>query len=203
MHRVAITDRVRQDADPFHLDRVAVAHPERGFARKELREFIIFWLAGGLSLATLFGVFAMLRSRAGLALMAVRDNGFAAASLGIDIWRTRLVTYVLVAGMAGGLGAVIFLQKLRISPTAAFNLNDWSVMVIFAVVIGGIGKLEGAIIGTVIYFALREVLADLGDMYLIILGTLAILTMLYAKKGIWGLLEKRIGWSLLPTERKP
>lgn len=172
-------------------------------AGKELREFIIFWLVAGLSLATLFGVFALLRSRAGLALMAVRDNGLAAASLGIDIWRTRLVTYVLVAGMAGGLGAVIFLQKLRISPTAAFNLNDWSVMVIFAVVIGGIGKLEGAIIGTVIYFVLRELLADLGAVYLIILGTLAILTMLYARKGIWGFLETRIGWSLLPTERKP
>ena len=172
-------------------------------AGKELREFIIFWLVAGLSVGTLFGVFALLRSRAGLALMAVRDNGLAAASLGIDIWRTRLVTYVLVAGMAGGLGAVIFLQKLRISPTAAFNLNDWSVMVIFAVVIGGIGKLEGAIIGTVIYFVLRELLADLGAVYLIILGTLAILTMLYARKGIWGFLETRIGWSLLPTERKP
>lgn len=172
-------------------------------AGKELREFIIFWLVAGLSLGTLFGVFALLRSRAGLALMAVRDNGLAAASLGIDIWRTRLVTYVLVAGMAGGLGAVIFLQKLRISPSAAFNLNDWSVMVIFAVVIGGIGKLEGAIIGTVIYFVLRELLADLGAVYLIILGTLAILTMLYARKGIWGFLEGRIGWSLLPTERKP
>ena len=172
-------------------------------AGKELREFIIFWLVAGLSVGTLFGVFALLRSRAGLALMAVRDNGLAAASLGIDIWRTRLVTYVLVAGMAGGLGAVIFLQKLRISPSAAFNLNDWSVMVIFAVVIGGIGKLEGAIIGTVIYFVLRELLADLGAVYLIILGTLAILTMLYARKGIWGFLEGRIGWSLLPTERKP
>lgn len=170
---------------------------------KELREFIIFWLVAGLSLATLFGAFALLRSRAGLALMAVRDNGLAAASLGIDIWRTRLVTYVLVAGMTGGLGAVIFLQKLRISPTAAFNLNDWSVMVIFAVVIGGIGKLEGAIIGTVIYFVLRELLADLGAVYLIILGTLAILTMLYARKGIWGFIDARFGWSLLPTERKP
>lgn len=169
---------------------------------KELREFIIFWLVAGLSLATLFGVFALLRSRAGLALMAVRDNGLAAASLGIDIWRTRLVTYVLVAGMAGGLGAVIFLQKLRISPTAAFNLNDWTVMVIFAVVIGGIGKLEGAILGTVLYFVLREWMADLGAVYLIILGSLAILTMLYSRKGIWGLLEARTGWSLLPTERK-
>lgn len=170
---------------------------------KEMREFIIFWLVAGLSLATLFGVYALLRSRAGLALMAVRDNGLAAASLGIDIWRTRLVTYVLVAGMTGGLGAVIFLQKLRISPTAAFNLNDWTVMVIFAVVIGGIGKLEGAIIGTVIYFVLRELLADLGAVYLIILGMLAILTMLSARSGLWGLVETRLGWSLLPTERKP
>lgn len=170
---------------------------------KELREFIIFWLVAGLSLATLFGVFALLRSRAGLALMAVRDNGLAAASLGIDIWRTRLVTYVLVAGMAGGLGAVIFLQKLRISPMAAFNLNDWTVIVIFAVVIGGIGKLEGAILGTVLYFVLREWMADLGAVYLIILGSLAILTMLYSRKGFWGLLEARTGWSLLPTERKP
>jgi branched-chain amino acid transport system permease protein len=76
-------------------------------------------------------------------------------------------------------------------------------MVIFAVVIGGIGKLEGAIIGTVIYFVLRELLADLGAVYLIVLGTLAILTMLFARKGIWGFIEDRFGWSLLPTERKP
>lgn len=171
-------------------------------ADKELRETVIFWLVAGLSLTTLFGVFALLRSRAGLALMAVRDNGLAAASLGIDIWRTRLLTYVLVGGMAGGLGAVIFLQKLRISPSAAFSLNDWSVMVIFAVVIGGIGKLEGAIIGTVIYFVLREMLADLGALYLVILGVLAILTMLFARKGLWGVVDSRCNWSLLPTERK-
>lgn len=172
-------------------------------AGKELREAIIFWLVAGLSLATLFGVFALLRSRAGLALTAVRDNGLAAASLGIDIWRTRLVTYVLVAGMTGGIGAVVFLQKLRISPSSAFSLNDWSVLVIFAVVIGGIGKLEGAIVGTVVFFLLREMLADLGAVYLIVLGALAIITMSFARKGIWGFVEARTGWSMLPTERKP
>lgn len=87
----------------------------------------------------------MLRSRAGLELMAVRYNGLAASSLGIDIWRTRLIAYILVTRMTGGLGAVIFLQKLCISPTSAFSQKDWSAKVIFAVVIGGIGKLEGAI----------------------------------------------------------
>lgn len=73
--------------------------------------------------------------------MAICDTGLAAASLGIDIWRTKLVTYIAVAAMSGGLGAVIFLQKLRISPNAAFSLNDWTVLVIFAAVIGGIGWL--------------------------------------------------------------
>ena len=170
---------------------------------KDLREAIIFWLVAGLSLGTVFGVFALLRSRSGLALMAVRDNGLAAASLGIDIWRTRLVTYVIVAAMSGGLGAVIFLQKLRISPGAAFSLNDWTVMVIFAVVIGGIGRLEGALIGTIVFFLLREMLADLGAVYLIILGTLAITVMLFSRKGLWGVLEGRLNWALFPTERKP
>lgn len=172
-------------------------------AGKELRETIIFWLVAGLSLATLLGAYGLLRSRAGLALMAVRDNRLAAASLGIDIWRTRFVTYVIVAAMSGGLGAVIFLQKLRISPSAAFSLNDWTVMVIFAVVIGGIGRLEGAVIGAILYFLLREMMADLGAIYLIVLGSLAILVMLFSRKGLWGLVETRFGWSLMPTERKP
>ncbi|WP_425644382.1 branched-chain amino acid ABC transporter permease [Agrobacterium leguminum] len=172
-------------------------------AGKELREAIIFWLVAGLSLATIFGVYGLLRSRAGLALMAVRDNKLAAASLGIDIWRTRFVTYVIVAAMSGGLGAVIFLQKLRISPSAAFSLNDWTVMIIFAVVIGGIGRLEGALVGAVLYFLLREMMADLGAVYLIVLGSLAILVMLFSRKGLWGLIETRFGWSLMPTERKP
>ncbi|CDZ45662.1 ABC transporter permease subunit [Neorhizobium galegae] len=135
--------------------------------------------------------------------MAMRDNKLAAASLGIDIWRTRFVTYVIVATMSGGLGAVIFLQKLRISPNAAFSLNDWTVMVIFAVVIGGIGRLEGALIGAILYFLLREMIADLGAIYLIVLGSLAIVVTLFSRGGLWGFVETRFGWSLMPTERDP
>ncbi len=115
-------------------------------ADKTWREFTIYWLMLGLGLATLLGTYGLLRSKAGLALMAIRDNGLAAASLGIDIWRTKLVTYIALAAMSGGIGAVIFLQKLRISPHAAFSLSDWTVFVIFAVVIGGIGRLERVVI---------------------------------------------------------
>ena len=59
-------------------------------------------------------------------------------------------------------GAVIFLQKLRISPDAAFSINDWTAFVIFIAVIGGIGRIEGPIIGTIVFFLLRQFLADYG-----------------------------------------
>ena len=51
------------------------------------------------------------------------------------------------------------MQKLRLSPEPGFSINDWTVVVIFMVVIGGIGTLEGPIIGMLIYFVLREFLA--------------------------------------------
>ncbi|MEM9351101.1 MAG: branched-chain amino acid ABC transporter permease, partial [Pseudomonadota bacterium] len=96
------------------------------------------------------------------------------------------------------LGALIFLQKLRISPDAAFSVNDWTAFVIFIVVIGGIGTIEGPIIGTLIYFALRETLADLGTTYLIVLGVVAIVVMLKAPKGVWGFVRERYDIQLFP-----
>jgi branched-chain amino acid transport system permease protein len=131
-------------------------------------------------------VYMFLRSRQGLALTAIRDNELAASSLGIDIWRTKFVVYVVASALTAMVGALIFLQKLRISPDAAFSVNDWTAFVIFIVVIGGIGTIEGPIIGTLIFFALRETLADLGTVYLMVLGVVAILIMLRAPKGLWG-----------------
>ena len=95
-------------------------------------------------------------------------------------------------------GALIFLQKLRISPDAAFSVNDWTAFVIFIVVIGGIGTLEGPIIGTLVFFALRETLAELGTIYLMVLGLVAIVIMLKAPKGLWGLLKARFDLQLFP-----
>ena len=69
---------------------------------------------------------------------------------------------MVTAGLTALTGGLIFLQKLRISPDAAFSVNDWTAFVIFIVVIGGIGTIEGPIIGTLVYFALREFLSDLG-----------------------------------------
>ena len=99
----------------------------------------------------------------------------------------------MTGGLTAAVGALIFLQKLRISPDAAFNVNDWTAFVIFIVVIGGIGTIEGPIIGTVIFFLLRETLADLGTTYLLILGLVAILVMLRAPKGPLGVRALKTG----------
>jgi len=99
------------------------------------------------------------------------------------------------------IGALIFLMKLRISPDTAFSVNDWTAFVIFITVIGGIGRIEGPIIGTVIFFVLRQALADLGSLYLLMMGAVAIVVMLWAPKGLWGLIAERFGWQALPLQR--
>ena len=162
------------------------------------REALSYWLALGVAVCVIAVIYLFLRSRQGLALTAIRDNELAASSLGIDIWRTKFVVYVVASALTAMVGALIYLQKLRISPDAAFSVNDWTAFVIFIVVIGGIGTIEGPIIGTLIFFALRETLADLGTVYLMVLGVVAILVMLRAPKGVWGLIRARFGLELFP-----
>ena len=98
-------------------------------------------------------------------------------------------------------GAFIFLEKLRLSPEAGFSVNDWTVVVIFMVVIGGIGTLEGPFIGVLIYFGLRELLADYGTWYLILLGAVAVAIMLKAQEGLWGTVAKRFNIHLFSVRR--
>jgi branched-chain amino acid transport system permease protein len=169
---------------------------------RQMREFVIYWVALALVAAVLAAIVLLLRSRYGLALTAIRDNEPAARSNGVDVTRTKLVVYILTAFGTAMVGALIFLQKLRISPDTAFSVNDWTAFVIFITVIGGIGRVEGPIIGTIVFFLLRQTLADLGSLYLLMLGAVAIAVMLMAPKGIWGLIAERFGWQLLPLERR-
>ena len=150
----------------------------------------------------LVAIFVLLRSRYGLALTAIRDNELAARQNGVDVARVKLVVYVVTAFGTAMVGALIFLQKLRISPDTAFSVNDWTAFVIFITVIGGIGRIEGPLIGTIVFFALRQTFADLGSLYLLMLGAVAIVVMLKAPKGMWGLVADRFGWQLLPLERR-
>jgi branched-chain amino acid transport system permease protein len=169
---------------------------------RQMREFLIYWIALALMVGILIAIILLLRSRYGLALRAIRDNELAAQSNGVNVMRVKLIVYVITALGTAMVGALIFLQKLRISPDAAFSVNDWTAFVIFITVIGGIGRIEGPIVGTLVFFLLRQFLADLGTIYLIMLGAVAIVVMLKAPKGLWGLVVERFGFQFFPLERR-
>jgi branched-chain amino acid transport system permease protein len=166
------------------------------------RDIAAYWLALILAAGTLAVAYRLLRSRRGLALAAIRDSEHAAEGLGVDSYRTKLFVYVLTAFGIGLVGALIYLQKARISPDAAFSVLDWTAYVIFIVVIGGIGTLEGPIVGAVVLYFLQDYLSGLGVWYLITLGALAIVVMLVAPKGIWGFAVERLDLQIFPIRRR-
>jgi branched-chain amino acid transport system permease protein len=166
------------------------------------RDIITYWVALLLAAITILVVYLVLRSRHGLALAAIRDSEGAAESVGVDSFRTKLQVYVVTAVGTGMVGALIYLQKARISPDAAFSVLDWTAYVLFIVVIGGIGTIEGPIVGVLIFYLLQTSLAHYGTWYLILLGLLAIVVMLFAPKGIWGYVSERYATAVFPLRRR-
>ena len=166
------------------------------------RDIISYWIALAVVAGTLAFVYFILRSRRGLALGAIRDHELAAAGLGVDIYRIKLAVYVATGAITGMIGALIYLQKARISPDAAFSVLDWTAYVIFIVVIGGIGTMEGPVLGVIIFYLMQRYLADFGASYLILVGIVGILVMLFAPRGLWGLIAERYDLTLFPTRRR-
>jgi branched-chain amino acid transport system permease protein len=168
---------------------------------KATRERTTYWMALACVVAAIALVYLFLRSKRGLALLAIRDNEVAAESQGIPVARMKLAVYVVAAFGAGLAGALYFVGNLRISPDAAFSVN-WTAFAIFMVVIGGIGRIEGPLVGALIFWALNKFLSDYGTWYLLGLGLLAIVVTLFFKQGLWGYAQQRWGWSLFPTQRR-
>jgi branched-chain amino acid transport system permease protein len=166
------------------------------------RDMVMYWTALALAVGTVLVVYFLLRSRRGLGLSAIRDSEVAAESVGVDSFKTKLLVYVLTAGVTGMVGALIYLQTARISPDAAFSVLQWTAYVIFIVVIGGIGTIEGPIVGVLIFYLLQNYLAGFGTWYLILLGALAIVIMLFAPRGIWGYVSARFNLVLFPLQRR-
>ncbi len=151
----------------------------------------------------MLATYVLLRSRIGVGLTAMRDNEEGAAAVGVNITYARILCFLGTAPFLGMAGAIITLQKLRIAPPASFSITDWTVFVIFNVVIGGIGSFEGPIIGTIVYFVLRQYLSGLGPVHLILLGSFSIITILVERRGLWGLVRRMLDDDLLPIAHKP
>lgn len=129
-----------------------------------------------LILITLFVVLNLINSRSGRAIMAVRDNKIAAESVGISVWRYRMMAFVTSASLAGAAGA---LYALNYSTVVArkFDFNT-SILVLVFVVLGGMGNIRGSIIAATILTVLPEVLRAFNDIRMLVYAIILILVML-------------------------
>lgn len=145
-------------------------------------------------------VFLLLRTKTGLGLNAMRDDADAASSLGVNIFRSKLLCFVISGFFTGLVGAIFYLNKGSIFPSGGFGI-EWTVAVVFIVIIGGIGTIEGPVIGALIYVALSEYLARFPGFSMIILGFIAIIVIITMPYGIIGTLKRRFRFELFSTRR--
>ncbi len=149
-----------------------------------------YWVALGVTAVALGGTYALLRGRLGLVLTAVRDNEIGARSAGAHVDRAKRIVFLIAAAGCGMAGALLVLSQLNVQAASVFSVG-WSARMIFVVVIGGAGSIEGPIIGTLVFFGLQQALADYGAWYFVALGAIAIVIALWAPRGIWGLIADR------------
>jgi branched-chain amino acid transport system permease protein len=158
----------------------------------------VYWATLGTAATLLVIVFALLRTRLGASLQAIRDDEEAAASVGVHVMRRKGVVFVLAALGCGAGGCLILTNQFYVVPPSIFSV-DYSALMIFMVLVGGLGTFEGPIIGAVILFLIQNELGDNGVWYFVLLGGIAIGFALLLPRGLWGTIVDRFGVRLVPV----
>jgi branched-chain amino acid transport system permease protein len=165
-----------------------------------LRQAITYWIALGVAALSLASGHVLLRSRLGLSLMAIRDDEIAARSLGVHVVRAKRAVYLVSAAGAGAAGGVLVVSQLSVHPDAIFSVQ-WSAYMIFIVLIGGLGSLEGPVLGAVVFFAMQQTMAAYGAFYLVVLGAVAVAVAALWPRGLFGWAAERFGFRPLSAGR--
>ena len=158
----------------------------------------VYWAALAVALIALAGMYLLLRSRVGLVLTAIRDDEIGARNAGARVLRAKRIVYLVAAAGCGAAGALLAVNQRFVQTSSAFTVQ-WSAEMIFVTVIGGIGSIEGPIVGAIIYIVLQQTLAEQGAWYLILLGTVAIVVAIWAPRGLWGFISERIRFRPFPV----
>jgi branched-chain amino acid transport system permease protein len=166
------------------------------------RQDVTYWFALVAGVGAIVLSYLVLRSRLGLRMQAIRDNEAGARGLGTNVYRTRFAIWTIAAFWTALAGATFYLGQIRVQPTGSFSVVQWTAPIIFIVVIGGIGTIEGPVIGAVLYYLFREQFKNQVTWYTITLGVIAIVVALVLQKGVWGIIRARTGLDLFPVRRR-
>jgi branched-chain amino acid transport system permease protein len=132
-----------------------------------------------LVLVTLAVVLNLIHSRAGRAIMAIRDNRIAAESIGINITKYKIMAFSISAALAG-VGGVLYAHNLSTLTALPKNFGyNQSIMILVFVVLGGMGNIRGSVISAVILTLLPELLRGLSDYRMLIYSVVLIVMMIF------------------------
>ncbi|MBI0577173.1 branched-chain amino acid ABC transporter permease [Neobacillus cucumis] len=149
----------------------------------------VYYLAFVSVILMIFIVRRLGDSRLGRAWKYIREDEDAAEAMGINRWRTKLLAYIFGA-IVGGFGGSIFAVKMTAISPQSFSFNQ-SAMILLAVVLGGIGRIPGVVLGAVFVILLPEVMRDFSDWRLLIFGGLLVVMMIFRPEGIWPSAKER------------
>lgn len=152
----------------------------------EMRRLTIYLLALATAALMLWASWKLLQGRTGAQAQAIRDDEEAAASVGISTFQVKQRIYILASIGCAVAGTLWLASAITFQPRTSFGVQ-WSVFMLFMVLVGGIGTFIGPILGAVLFFALQEIFGDFGAWYLAGVGIVAILFALYLPNGIVGL----------------
>ncbi len=129
-----------------------------------------------LVLIALFVVMNLVNSRAGRAIMALRDNRIAAESVGVPVTKYKMMAFVTSAALAGGAGALYAMNFSTIVATK-FNFNT-SILILVFVVLGGLGNIWGSVVSATLLTILPEMLRSFNDYRMLVYAVVLIVVML-------------------------
>jgi branched-chain amino acid transport system permease protein len=152
----------------------------------DLHAFPLVWACAGL---TMLVIVNLLHSRTGRAMRAVANSELGAAALGIDTFRTKLLVFVLSAGMAGLAGSLYVHVNQYASPET-FGVSA-SILLLVMVAVGGSGSVWGPVFGALIYTVVPQLLLDYDDAELMLFGGAMLVVLIGFPGGIAGLLARR------------
>ena len=136
----------------------------------------------------------LVNARFGVALQGIRDNERRMRALGFATQRLKLAAFVLSGVIAGLAGALMANHTEFVSPAFLSWHRSGEILVI--VVLGGMGTVFGPVAGAIVFFVLEEVLSQWTQHWMVIFGPLLVLAVLFAKRGLWGLI-----WDLIEARR--
>ncbi len=161
---------------------------------------VMYYISFAIGIIALVAVVLILKSKFGLGLMSMRDNESAAEIRGVKIYKSKLICFLISSVITGVAGAALYLNLAYIKPTVGFSI-EWTVSMVFIAVIGGMGTIEGPIIGAIIFVILRQLLYNFSGFSMLILGVIAVVMIIVAPKGIMGIFVNKYGFDLFGVKR--